>query len=255
MDGLMTRNEDRGVLRWGGLAGVAGGLLFLLVFVIVGAFVPANAADPATAVRFFPEVRTVRIVENGLYLTVLVLWIASFIAVGRAAGATAMPARAGSALGIAGLVVLAVGALPHVAIAPLSALYHAPGATAGDQATLGVVWQATQGVLDASLLAALAVLSTGVGVLGVALAAAPAYGRRLGGFALALGAIGVAASVVAMVDPGSPAPALGMFALIAFQLVVGWRTFALARGRRALEDQAVDGDPATAARVALGRAG
>ena len=254
MDGLMTRNEDRGVLRWGGLAGVAGGLLLFVVFVIVGAFVPAHAADPATAVRFFPEVGTVRIVENGLYLVVLILWVASLVGVERAAVPGAVSARIGGALGIGGLVLLAVGALPHVAIAPLSAAYHAPGATAADQATLALTWQAMQGILDASLLAGLAVLSTGLVALGVAMATAPAFGRRLGGFAVAMGAIGVMESVVAVVDPGSPAPALGMVALIAFHLVAGWRTFTLSRGGRRIEARTPDLGTASARRAAVERA-
>jgi len=236
----MTRNEDRGVLRWGGLAGVAGGLLFLVVFGIVGAFVPAYAADPSTAVQFFPEVETVRVVENGLYLLVLALWVASVVAVERAAVVGAASARIGSALGIAGLVMLAVGALPHVAITPLSGAYHAPVATAADQATLALTWQAIQGLLDAALLAGLAVLSAGLVTLGIAMAGAPAYGRRLGRFTVAMGAIGIAASVVAMVDPASPAPALGMFALIAFHLVAGWRTVSLSRGGRRIDERATD---------------
>lgn len=254
MDGLMTRNEDRGILRWGGLAGVAGGILFLVVFVIVGAFVPAYAADPATAVQFFPEVGTVRIVENSLYLLVLILWVASVVAVERAAVISAVSARIGAALGIAGIVLLAVGALPHVAIAPLSAAYHAPGAAAADQATLALTWQAIQGMLDASLLAGLAVLSTGLVALGVAMAGAPAYGRRLGGFTVVMGAIGVAASGVAMVDPGSPAPALGMFALIAFHLVAGWRTLSLSRGGRTIMERTPDLGTASSRRPVVERA-
>ena len=38
----------------------------------------------------------------------------------------------GSALSLMGLVVLAAGALPQVATAPISDLYHAPGATPDD---------------------------------------------------------------------------------------------------------------------------
>lgn len=255
MHGLMTRNDDRGILRWGGLAGVVGGLLFLLVFVIVGAFVPGEAADPATAVRFFPDVATVRIVENGLYLVVMVLWMASFVAVGVGSRASAAGSRIGATLGVAGLVVLVVGALPHVAIAPLSALYHADGATTADQATIAVAWQAIQGMLDASLVAGLATVSAGVAVLGVAMAGAAAYGRRVGGFAVVVGAIALGASVVAILDPGSPAPAAGMVALIAFHVVAGWRSVVVTRGGRALEAQALADDPAAAPRVALGRAG
>ena len=255
MHGLKTWNADRGVMRWGGLAGVAGGLLFLVVFVIVGALVPAYAADPATAVEFFPEVAAVRIIENSLYLVVLALWVASFVAMERAARAGAPSVRIGSATGIGGLVVLAVGALPHVAIAPLSAAYHAPGATAADQATLSLVWQSTQGMLDASLLAGLALLSAGMMTMGLAMAGGRAFGRRLGGFTVVMGVIGAAASVIAIIDPASPAPALGMFALIAFHLVAGWRTVSLSRGAGMVDDGAVDGDRVSSPRIVLERAG
>jgi hypothetical protein len=47
-----------------------------------------------------------------------------------------------------------------------------------------------------------------------------------------------------MVDPTSPAPALGMFALIGFQLVAGWRTFSLSRAGRAVVSVAADDAPA-----------
>ena len=36
--------EEKSVLRWGGLAGIAGGILLVAVFVIVGVFV---GPDPA----------------------------------------------------------------------------------------------------------------------------------------------------------------------------------------------------------------
>ncbi len=251
MHGARELENENKVLRWGGLAGVAGGLLLILVFVIVGAFVPAYAAEPAAAVKWFPDIRTVRIIENGLYLAVLILWVASFLAVYRAARTSHAPALFGSALGIAGLVVLAVGALPHVAIVPLSDLYHAPGATPADQATLALVWQASQGMLDASLLAGLALLSVGVVVLGIAMVGAPAFGRRSGGFTLGLGAIGVVAAAVSLVDPRSPSAALGMLALIAFHLVLGWKTYSLPRGGWSLEERAAGEGPAAAPRVAF----
>jgi hypothetical protein len=250
-----TLSEDNRVMRWGGLAGIAGGLLFILVFAIVGAFVPEHAADPAAAVRWFPDIRTVRIVENGLYLVVLVLWVASFLAVSRAARASLAPALFGGVIGIVGLTLLAAGALPHVAIAPLSDLYHAPAATAGDQATLALLWQATQGLLDASLLAGLALLSVSMVILGLAMAGAPAFGRRIGAFSIGLGAIGVLASIVALVDTRSPAPALGMFALIAFHVVVGRRTYALSRGGWRLEDRATVANGAGARLPAIERVG
>ena len=42
---------------------------------------------------------------------------------------------------------------------------------------------------------------------------------------VALGSATIAAAAVALVDPTSPIAAVGVFALIAFHLAVGWRTY------------------------------
>ena len=47
--------EDRSVLRWGGLAGVLGGITFILVFVIVIAFVGPDPAGPRGAGHEVPR--------------------------------------------------------------------------------------------------------------------------------------------------------------------------------------------------------
>lgn len=243
-------NENR-VLRWGGLAGVLGGILFILVFGIVGVFVGEAAADPARAFIVFPDISTARTIENSLYLVVLILWVAHYLALYRAVRTSLAPALFGSVLGIVGLTLLAAGALQHVATVPLSDLYHAPAATPGDQATLVLIWRAAQGIFDASLFAGLALLLIGLIALGVAMNGTPAFGKRLGGFSVGLGVIGVVAVASTLIDPRSPITALGVFALIAFHLVLGWKTFALSRSGRSLEDRAAGGGPAGARRVAL----
>ena len=214
------------MLRSGGLAGVVGGVLFLVVFAIVIRFVGTEAlaaTDGERWVQRFPDIRVARTVENTLYLVALMLWMAHFVALYRALRATGL-ALLGTVLGIAGLVVLAAGALPHVATGPISDLYHAPGATPEEQATLALMWEATQGIFDALLLVGLVLLPTALICLGVAMFAAPAYGKGLGGLTVALGSVGLAAAAIAVVDPPSPTAAVGVFALIAFHLAVGWRT-------------------------------
>jgi uncharacterized membrane protein HdeD (DUF308 family) len=44
---------------------------------------------------------------------------------------------------------------------------------------------------------------------------------------VALGILGLAAATVMLVDPLSAAAALGVFALIGFHLVAGWKTYRL----------------------------
>src|SRR6266542_4706620 len=130
MDTVRQLEDDKRLLRWGGLAGLLGGALFLFVFVFVFVVVGPDPAGLAGPVTRFPEIKAARTLENALYLVVLALWTIHFVALSRALrGVSLAPALFGSVLGIVGLAVLAAGALPHVATSRLSDLYHAPGAT------------------------------------------------------------------------------------------------------------------------------
>jgi len=224
-------HEVKSLLRWGGLAGVLGGVLFILVFVVVIVFVGADlSVEAEELVKRFPDIRAARTVENGLYLVVLILWVAHFLALYQALRETSRaPALFGSVIGIVGLVVLAAGALPHVATAPISDLYHAAGATPEDQATLVLMWRATEGIFDALLFAGLAILPFGLIFLGVAMLGSPAFGRIFGRISVGLGAIGVVAATIVLIDPRSPLAAIGVFALILFNLILGWKVYTLSR--------------------------
>jgi Domain of unknown function (DUF4386) len=227
---MQAIDEDRGVLRWGGLAGILGGLIFIVVFVIVIAFVGAEPAKPEGEVMMFPDIRAARTVEDGLYLVVLILWIAHFLALYRALRGTSLaPALFGSVIGIVGLGVLAAGALPHVAAAPISELYHAPGATPEDQATLVLMWQATEGIFDALFGVGLLLVPIGFIALGVAMLGAPAFGTGFGRVSVVLGVIGVVAATVLLVDPLSPSAFVGVLTLIVFHLILGWKVYSLSR--------------------------
>jgi hypothetical protein len=232
MNDLQNTAQERSVLRWGGLAGILGGILFIVVWAIVG-FGPVGLepVEPAEEVMRFPEIRTARIVENGLYLAVLVLWVIHFLALYRALRGTSLaPALFGSALGILGLVMLVAGALPHVATDPISDFYHAPGATAGDQATLDLLWQATMGIIEMLLVTGLVILPTGLIALGIAMLGAPDFGKGFGGVSVALGLVGGVAACFILIYPGSPITGVGVFALIIFHLVLGWKVYSLSKG-------------------------
>ncbi len=208
--------------RWSGLAGIAGGLLFIFVFIFVGAVVGAD-----TSIATFPEIRAGRTIENTLYLAVLLLWVAPFLALGRALRDTS-PAAAtyGSVVGIVGLGILAAGALPHAASVSIANLYHAPGA---DQAALAAAWQVNQAIMNMLLVTGLAILPVGVIGLGVAMHGSPVFGKGIARASVALGLIGMAAAVVLLVDPLSPIAMVGFFALIAFHVAVGWTLYARSR--------------------------
>jgi hypothetical protein len=223
-------DEEKSVLRWGGLAGILGGIVFILVFVVVIAFVGPEPVELEGEVMRFPDIRAARTVEDSLYLVVLILWVTHFLTLYRALrGTSPAPALFGSVLGIVGLGVLAAGALPHVATAPISDLYHAPGATPEDRAALVLMWQATEGIFDALFVVGLLLVPIGFVALGVAMLGAPAFGKGFGGVGVVLGVVGVVAASVLLVDPLSPSAFVGVLALIVFHLVLGWKVYSLSR--------------------------
>ena len=227
---MKAMDEEKSVLRWGGLAGILGGIIFILVFVVVIVFLGPEPVEPEREVMRFPDIRAARTVEDSLYLVVLILWVAHFLALYRALRENSLAtALFGSVLGIVGLGVLAAGALPHVATAPISDLYHAPGASTEDRAALVLMWQATQGIFDALFGVGLLLVPIGFVALGVAMLGAPAFGKGFGGVSVVLGAVGVVAASVLLVDPLSPSAFAGVLALIVFHLVLGWRLYSLSR--------------------------
>ena len=229
MNSLQKMAQEKSVLQWGGLAGVLGSILFILVFVIVGVFVGMEFVE----VMRFPDVRTARIVENSLYLVVLILWVVHFLALYRALRETSLaPALFGSVLGILGLVVLAADSLHHIWQTPISDLYHASGATLEAQATLVLLWQSTHGIFNALLVTGLVLLPIGVTALGVGMLGTPAFGKGVGGVSVVIGILGVVAGIVQLIEPGSSIAVVGVLSLIVFHIAVGWKVYRLSRAPR-----------------------
>lgn len=224
-----TTQQADSTLRWGGLAGIGGSLLMLVTFGVVAAFVGMDITPEQSLTRF-PDIRAARTVENSLYLGVLLLWVLHFLALYRGLRRTSpTPALFGTALSILGLVVLVAGALPHLATASISDLYHAAGATPQDQATLVLVWHGIYAMfVDALLFTGLAIVPLGLIPLGAAMLRDPGYGKAAGRTTIALGAAGLAAATVVLVGGPDIGAAVGVFALIGFHLAVGWRTHRLA---------------------------
>jgi hypothetical protein len=220
-----TGVPDDGIARWGGLAGIGGSALLLVVFAIVAVLVGEEPPGLAGAIERFPEVRAARTVENGLYLAVLVLWVPLALSLHHTLRCAHRAfALFGSALNVFGLAVLAAGAIPHAVTFRLSDLYHAEGATAEDQAALALLWQANQAMFNQLLLVGLLVMPVGVALLGLAMRRDPVYGRAAGTASVALGLIGLAAAVIMLVDPASMFSVVGVFALLAFHFLAGWKT-------------------------------
>ena len=160
----------------------------------------------------------------------LVLWMVHFLALYRALRATHLAAALfGSVLGVVGLAILAAGALPHVATLPISDLYHAPGATPEEQATLIAVWAATEGIGQALLGAGLLILPAALIALGAAMLDAPAFGKRIGGLSIGLGGLCLVTALVFLIVPPSPIVGGGVLGLGVFHVVVGWRVVSRSR--------------------------
>jgi hypothetical protein len=230
MNDVQKIEQEKRVLQWGGLAGMLGGILFISVMVFVGVFMPPDPADLVGWVTRFPDIRATRVVENVIYLVALILVVPLFLALYRALRKTSLaPALFGSTLGIVGLVAMIVSAIPHVAHNTLSDLYHAPGATSGDQATLALLWQAIRSINDQILYVGFFVVPIGLILLGVAMFGGPAFGKGFGGVSVILGVIGLVAAVLQIVDPASMIGAGSYFAGVIFYLVLGWKVYSLSR--------------------------
>ena len=217
--------QERSVLKWGGLGGMVGSIALVVVFVIVAVFVGSDPNEPMG----FPAIRVARTFEDGLYLAVMILWIPLFLALYRALRHERLaPALFGSALGIVGLVVLAAGALPHITTLAVSDLVHAPGETISNEAALDL-WKAAYAVFNALLTVGLILATVGVICLGAAMIKSPKFGKGIGWTSVALGVAGVIAASVQLWNPDSPAPMVAMVGLIVFCAVSGWKTYRVSR--------------------------
>lgn len=227
---MKTVNEEKSILRWGGLAGILGSLVLIVVFGIVIMLVGEDPAEPAGFLLRFPSVRAARTVENALYMLALALWVPHYLALHRALRKSS-PAAAlfGSVLAILGLTILMAGAIPHVVTSRLSDLYHASGATPADQATLALMWQAEIGTIEMLLIEGLFLIPIALTTLGCGMLTAPNFGKGYGIMSVVIGVAGIIAAVVLMADPRSLIAVVGVLGMIVFHLVLGLKIFALSR--------------------------
>ena len=230
MNDLQKMEQEKSVLRWGGLAGILGGIMFILVLAFVTVIIGDDPDDLTEWVIRFPGIRAARVVENIIYLTALILAIPLFLALYWALRKTSLaPALFGSVLGIVGLTAMVVSTTPHVAHAPLADLYYASGATPADQAAIVLMWQATWGMFNAMLYVGFFVVPIGIFILGVAMLGSPAFGKGIGVASLVIGGLGLVAAVLQMADPASMVGVVSFFAIVIFCFVLGWKVYGLSR--------------------------
>jgi hypothetical protein len=226
---MKVMNDEKNVLRWGGLAGMLGGIVTILMMVTLLVLVADPTAGPKELIMRFPDNRAVISLGESLYLVALILSVTLFLALYRALRGTSLaPALFGTGLAFLGFAVLAAGALPNVAFVPIADLYHAPGATPGEQTALIPLWQATQGIFNETDTVGFLLLMVGLIVLGVAMLQAPAFGRGYGGVSVVVGAVGVVAIYVVGLESISFAPVVILTNVI-LPFLFGWKLYRLSR--------------------------
>src|SRR5690348_11969595 len=104
--GVMN-DQERSVLRWGGFAGVLGGIAFLFVPVVLFGFVPTAPADPMAVINRFPSVSAAITVGNNINFVADILDLSLILAVFVALRRTSLaPALFGTVMSVLGLGVL-----------------------------------------------------------------------------------------------------------------------------------------------------
>lgn len=229
--------QEKSFLRWGGLAGILAGIFFILTIVTLVEFGPSTTATPAQLVMNFPNVRAGLAVGNGFYFLVSVSLVGLVLGLYRALrGTNPFAALFGTVLYALGLGVTFIEDTTQFAFDPISNLYHAPSTTPADQATLALMWQATQGMFNQFDVAATILLSTGLIVLGVAMVKTPTFGNIFAGLSIAIGAAQIAAVNILSTNSAAYAP-FALLAFLVFPIIFGTRLYRLSKARVEVRQQ------------------
>lgn len=222
---------DQQLCRWGGIAGIAGGILLIGSGVVVSVLGLPDASDLETLTDF-ADIESGRIAEHFLYLGALVLFALHIVVLHRMLR-TAHQAAAlfGAAVAEMGLIIMAASSMLHVSTSPLADLYTEPGTSPEDLRSIEYAWYGAQSVWDTMLATGVLLVPIGIVLLGVAMRSAPEFGTRLTMLAVVLGALGIIGATIAVVVPGSMFSALSVLAIVVFHLTTGWRTLQLGNER------------------------
>ena len=224
-------NLERSVLKWGGLAGILGGIVFLLVPIVQFGFVPPAPSDPSAVVARFPSISVALTIGNNINFVADILFLALLVALYRGLRGTSLaPALFGTAMSILGLAVLFTETQTQVAFAPLSDLYHQAGTTATQQQTLGYVWQAAQGMFFELDVAAGLLLSLGFVLIGIAMIRAQSFGKGVGALSAILAAIAtLGIALIPILGEGSIVAVLAVPVYIVLPILWGWKLYRMSK--------------------------
>ena len=222
--------QEKSVLRWGGLAGFWGSIILVLAMVFVAVAIGSDPEGLKEVVARFPEIHMLRVIENGVYLVGLLLEILLFLALFMALRKESLaPALFGSALGIVGLVSMVISATPHVGHHPLSELFQAAGTTPEAKEAISIMWQGVWGIFYGPLYVGFFVVPLGLILVGVAMFAAPEFGKGISWMTVVIGALAFVAAVLQMIDPAGDIGALSYIAPIIFYFVLGIKIYRLSK--------------------------
>ncbi|MGB3712907.1 MAG: DUF4386 family protein [Candidatus Promineifilaceae bacterium] len=225
--------NEKSVLRWGGLAGILAFIVWIVempLYGFVDPFVPEGLMR-------FTDNRAALGLSTILMMTIAFLSIALVLALYRALRGTNLKfALFGSVLGVTGYIATALGDVStFFAFAPISDLNQAPAAMPETQATVVLLWQTTQGITRTFFFVGSLFMVISFIILGVAMLRAPAFGKRFGGVCIVLGLIGlvgVVSSLFILGDTGMQIMGISVFANIIFLPLFGWKVYSLSRGPR-----------------------
>lgn len=226
MTSFQDNEQEKRLLRWGGLSGIMGGVLFICVFAFVIIFIPSEPASLKEFVTRFPEIKLTRTLENLLYLTALLSVIPFFISMYHALKTTNLPsALFGSVISIIGLSSMVIFATPHIAHSKISDLYHTLELSVQEQETIALLWQSTWGMFDTGLYVGFFTVPIGFILLGIAMYKTEHFGLGFGLTSQILGILGLTSAVLQIVNPASPIGAISYFSLIFYSFIFGIKIF------------------------------
>jgi hypothetical protein len=217
-------DADRQLMRWGGGAGLAGVVCMIGAVGVVVALGLPDASDPETLTDF-DDIVAGRIAEHFLYLGALMLFGLHVFVLHRVLR-TAHRAAAlfGTVVAGFGFVILAASSVLHVSTSSLSDLYTDPETPAADLPAIEYAWHGAQSIFDTMLATGLLLVPIGMMLLGVAMTESASFGRRLGQFAIGLGAVGTIGAALSIVVPDSDFSAASVLVIVVFHAVTGRRT-------------------------------
>lgn len=228
----VEKGADRQLLRWGGVAGVAGALFMFGTLLVVTMLGLPDASDVETLTDY-PDIAAGRMAEHFLYLGALVLFTLHVLALYRMLR-PAHPAAAlfGAATTVMGFITMAASSMLHISTAPLSDLYVA--AEAGERAAIEAAWVGAQSVFDTMLATGVLLVPIGLLLLGLAMRRFPAIASSIMWLTIGLGAVGVVGATIAIIDPGSMFSALSVLGIVVVMLATGWQMLRVRTGMREL---------------------